>query len=182
MSSLAQPEPVPLDRPLLGASLGQAVSRFWRKYATFSGRASRSEYWWWYLVAVIVNGVLNSLGRSGGPVGGVFQGLAGLWSLAIVIPTLALLWRRLHDTGRSGLWAFAPIALGVIGTVLAISGLFALHVASGDGASLVPGGVLLGISGLAFVATLVVVLVLTLLPSNPAGERFDRRAPYPVSA
>ena len=45
----------PLWAPLYGASLPQAVRRFFAKYADFSGRASRSEYWWWYLVTVIVD-------------------------------------------------------------------------------------------------------------------------------
>ena len=44
----------PLDRPLYDATFGQAVSRFFRNYATFSGRASRSEYWWAYLFQSII--------------------------------------------------------------------------------------------------------------------------------
>ena len=38
--------PAPLDLPQYGATFGQAIARFWGKYTTFSGRASRSEYWW----------------------------------------------------------------------------------------------------------------------------------------
>ncbi|ARC56966.1 Inner membrane protein YhaI [Frondihabitans sp. 762G35] len=174
MSSLEQPVTVPMSQPLPGASFSQAVSRFWKKYATFSGRASRSEYWWWYLVAFLVNAFLNSLGRVDGPAGQVFQAVAGVWSLAIIIPTLALLWRRLHDTNRSGLWAFAPLVLAVIGVVLAVVGLVVLHVSTGQSASLAAGGVALVLAGAAFLASFVIVLILTLLPSNPAGARFDR--------
>ena len=64
---------MPLWAPLYGASFGEAVARFFMKYATFSGRASRSEYWWWALVSGIVSGVTNLLmlmGRfSGGNLG-----------------------------------------------------------------------------------------------------------------
>ncbi|GAA1929586.1 hypothetical protein GCM10009775_22050 [Microbacterium aoyamense] len=108
----------PLSQPFYGASFGQAFSRFWKKYATFTGRASRSEFWWWYLANVIVVGVLYALtailGFSGatidattgttvpGPLFVVGSSLLGLWGLAVLIPSLALAWRRLHDTNRSG--------------------------------------------------------------------------------
>src|SRR6185312_8282818 len=49
---------VPLDQPLYGASFGQAIKRFFTKYATFSGRASRSEYWWVQLFNFIIVAVL----------------------------------------------------------------------------------------------------------------------------
>jgi uncharacterized membrane protein YhaH (DUF805 family) len=114
--SAAQGE-VPLSAPYYGASLGVAFTRFWRKYATFSGRASRSEYWWWALVGVIVSIVINIIGSlaggiystdpsaaplTPGPGYGIYTTLSVLWFLAAVVPTLALVWRRLHDTNRSG--------------------------------------------------------------------------------
>ena len=46
---------VPLSQPLYGATLGQAVKRYFTKYATTSGRASRSEYWWATLAVGLVN-------------------------------------------------------------------------------------------------------------------------------
>ena len=51
----------PLWAPLYGASLPQAFQRFFKKYADFSGRASRSEYWWWYLVSFLVTVALELL-------------------------------------------------------------------------------------------------------------------------
>jgi uncharacterized membrane protein YhaH (DUF805 family) len=145
-----QPTAVPLDAPCYGASIGTAFSRFWQKYATFSGRASRSEYWWWYLIAIIVNTVFNILSFSLGGYGVQMDGtyapptagatviyvLWGIWALATIIPGLALLVRRLHDTDRSGFWVF----LGLVPFV---------------------GGI--------------IVLVFTILGPNPAGARFDRR-------
>ena len=61
-------------------------------YAQFEGRASRSEYWWFYLFTVLATAAADTLG---GTVG-------NLASLAFFLPSLALVARRLHDTGRSG--------------------------------------------------------------------------------
>ena len=63
-------------------------------YAQFEGRASRSEYWWFYLVTVLAGGVAD---RVSGTVGNIA-------SLVLLLPSLALAARRLHDTGRSGWW------------------------------------------------------------------------------
>ena len=63
-------------------------------YAQFEGRASRSEYWWFYLFTVLATAAADTLG---GTVG-------NLASLAFFLPGLALVARRLHDTGRSGWW------------------------------------------------------------------------------
>ena len=49
----------PLSAPLYGATFGQAIARFFKKYATFSGRASRSEFWWFFLFATVIYLVLN---------------------------------------------------------------------------------------------------------------------------
>jgi len=75
------------------------------KYVTFTGRSSRAAYWWFYLfgflvmvAALIIDLVLGT--------GYIFYGLA---ALALLLPNLAVLVRRLHDTGRSGWWV--PIAL-----------------------------------------------------------------------
>lgn len=84
----------------------ESVTAALRGYATFSGRSRRSEYWWFflatlvvYLVCAVLDGVVGST---------VFTLLA---FLALVVPTVAVTVRRLHDVGRSGAWwllAFAP--------------------------------------------------------------------------
>ncbi|AYG05365.1 DUF805 domain-containing protein [Gryllotalpicola protaetiae] len=102
-----------------------AVRRFFTKYAVFSGRASRAEYWWWYLVTIIINGVLSSLGRIDGATGTTFDVISYVWSLAILVPSLALLWRRLHDANHSGwnvFWVFLPIIGWIILLVFVIQG------------------------------------------------------------
>lgn len=79
--------------------MADAVRRVLTQYATFSGRARRSEYWWFYLayviaavVATIIDGIL------GVPV------LEVLLALGLLIPGLAVGVRRLHDVGKSGWW------------------------------------------------------------------------------
>jgi uncharacterized membrane protein YhaH (DUF805 family) len=88
-----------------------------KKYAVFSGRARRMEYWMFALFNSIISIVLAildaALGFSdkggGGPLG-------GLYSLAVLIPGLAVSVRRLHDIGRSGWWLFIGLipCVGVI--------------------------------------------------------------------
>jgi uncharacterized membrane protein YhaH (DUF805 family) len=76
-----------------------------QKYADFSGRARRSEYWWFFLFNVLVGiaaSVIDSiLGTRYGSGTGLVQALA---QLALLIPGIAVGVRRLHDTGRSGWW------------------------------------------------------------------------------
>ncbi|WP_144713958.1 DUF805 domain-containing protein [Curtobacterium pusillum] len=147
----------PLWAPWYGISFGNAIKRFFGKYARFDGRASRSEFWWWYLANFIVYAVLYTILGIGGAVsehrtvstgyssasviespsplyviGGI---LLVVWSLAILVPSIALAWRRLHDGNFAGPFFF----LGFIPFV---------------------GGIIL--------------LVMYLLPSKPEGARFDQ--------
>ena len=72
-------------------------------YADFSGRASRSEYWWFYLFTVIATAAAGALG---GQVG-------NLASIALFLPSVALFVRRLHDVGRRGWWFL--VAFTIVG-------------------------------------------------------------------
>ncbi|HYN67677.1 MAG TPA: DUF805 domain-containing protein [Ornithinibacter sp.] len=89
-------------------SFGQAVSTVFSKYATFSGRARRSEYWWWYLFVTLVFIVANVIDRAAGLTYGdaTYAGgwIASIAGLALLLPNLAVAVRRLHDTGRTGWW------------------------------------------------------------------------------
>lgn len=81
-------------------------------YAAFSGRARRSEYWYFVLVNFIIGFVLYLLGAMAH-----VTFLYAIYVLATFIPSLAVTVRRLHDTGRSGWWwliAFVPFVGAVV--------------------------------------------------------------------
>jgi len=93
---------------------GEAVSTVLKQYAEFSGRARRSEYWWYYLFFLIVYGVSFGIG----------VGVKAVWLpiiviLALVLPTLAVGVRRLHDTGRSGWFTLIGI-IPIVGPIVLI--------------------------------------------------------------
>jgi uncharacterized membrane protein YhaH (DUF805 family) len=89
---------------------GDAISTCFSKYATFSGRAARPEFWFWALFCFIVLVVLNIIQFTVSEAAGSILQL--LFELATLIPSIAVAARRLHDTDRSGWWqllAFIPI-------------------------------------------------------------------------
>lgn len=135
----------PLGAPWYGISFGAAARRGWKKYATFEGRASLSEYWWWVLFTTLLSlggyfMLLVSIGITAatGGVGAVLAVLVGIayvaLAVALFIPSLAIAVRRLHDANYSGLFyllVFVPFGS-------------------------------------------IVLLVFLLMPSNPAGAQYDR--------
>lgn len=89
-------------------SFSEAITSCFRQYATFNGRASRSEYWWYTLFVVIVSAVI-----------GVFEVMADISIPSAVnlvwgIPHLAVASRRLHDINRSGWWQAIGYSFGLI--------------------------------------------------------------------
>lgn len=95
----------------------QAVRTCLEKYVTFSGRAARAELWWWalavFLASLAVNLVDFVLFGSGN------QPLSSLFSLAVLLPNLAVGARRLHDIDRSGWWLLIGL-IPVIGVIVLI--------------------------------------------------------------
>jgi uncharacterized membrane protein YhaH (DUF805 family) len=152
LPSSGYPTDVPLSQPLYGASFSTAVKRFFQKYATFSGRASRSEYWW----AALFNGAITTVlyimamvmafagadPATGEPGAGFFLPLIlmSLYGLAVFIPGIAVSVRRLHDANFSG-FMYLLVLVPFVGGL--------------------------------------VVLIFMLMPSNPAGARFDEYQPQP---
>lgn len=100
---------------------GTAVASGARKYADFTGRAGVAEFWWFMLFVSIVSFGLGALNIST-PLGMLAIGttLASVWSVVVLLPTLAVAVRRLRDGGNSWLqllWLLVPIA-GIIVLVL----------------------------------------------------------------
>ena len=87
------------------------------KYICFDGRAGRGEYWRFILVSFVVSVILGFIPKAGGI-------LQLLWSLALLLPTLGVTARRLHDSGKSGwlqLLHLIPIIGGIILLIFCIS-------------------------------------------------------------
>ncbi len=111
----------------------QSVKSVFSKYATFSGRASRSEYWYFVLFNIIASIALfllgiaigAAVGGSDGAMGGLIVGyiLYVIYGLGVLIPSLAVTVRRLHDTNNSGwliLIGLIPCIGGIVLLVLTI--------------------------------------------------------------
>jgi uncharacterized membrane protein YhaH (DUF805 family) len=93
----------------------QATRTCLRKYFDFTGRATRSEFWWFFLFTILV-GMLTGLANE---VGMLPSFLESLLVLALWIPGFAVATRRLHDTNRSGWWQLLHL-LPLIGTLILI--------------------------------------------------------------
>lgn len=99
-------------------SLGTSIKTVLSKYACFSGRAQRSEFWWWTLVYYILSYIVSTVTYTSyaddmrlfiqtldfGYYPFEMYSLNGLFSLVFLLPNLGVTVRRLHDTGRSGWW------------------------------------------------------------------------------
>jgi uncharacterized membrane protein YhaH (DUF805 family) len=95
-------------------TFGEAISDGFSKYATFSGRSSRSAYWWWilfYVLIVIGASIIDAAAKT--------PALAVVVWLAFIIPNLAVLVRRLHDTDHSGWWVLIGL-IPLIGAIVLI--------------------------------------------------------------
>ena len=164
-----------------------------KRYAEFSGRSRRTEYWmfflfqmllgvaFWVLLAIVGGGALMSggdptaLAAAGGAIM-IVSALYVLVSLALLIPAIAVTVRRLHDTNRTGKWVLALVGAYVVmlvGTMMAAS--------SPDNPGL--GGILAMVGGIGALVLALVLLVFMFLegtrgPNNygadPKGEALDK--------
>ena len=135
-----------------------------RKYAVFSGRARRKEFWCFSLVSFIIVLVLTVLDNQLGTFHratdlGLF---VSLYCLAILIPEIAVTVRRLHDTGRSGWWILLMLPYGVVGAAMGAMSADEMPVAMG----------LVGIMSIIGLIGLVVLLVFMVLDSQPGSNQF----------
>jgi uncharacterized membrane protein YhaH (DUF805 family) len=133
----------------------EAVRTALSRYAQFTGRARRSEFWWFMLFAtglqllVTLIDIVLGLGL-----------LGSLVMLALLLPSLAVGVRRLHDTGRSGWWMLFPV---VLVPVLLVFGVYVSELGAGD-----MGGVFIGMGLMAWLPA----LVFTVLRGDDGPNRF----------
>lgn len=192
-----------LPRPMM--SFKEAVNTCFAKYIDFHGRARRSEFWWFSLFCLLVTvalfcpiAVLSYLEES--------QGIsmdAGLWALgyaisailaligilfifAILIPSLSVEVRRLHDIGRSGWWVFWSIVISIVASAVPFS-LFDFRTALDLGEiesftkafdlALLPALIML-VPKLGNWILEIVLLVFTLLDSHEGENQYGRSPKY----
>jgi uncharacterized membrane protein YhaH (DUF805 family) len=98
-------------------NFGQAITSGFQNYVNFQGRSSRSAFWFWALFTFIVSTAFQIL--SGGDNSSFFGLLGGLASLALLLPSLAVAVRRLHDIDRSG-WFILLGLIPIVGAIILI--------------------------------------------------------------
>ena len=89
------------------------------QYVGFAGRARRSEFWYWFLFKILLGIVTALLDRFLLGQTGALGTITGIVNLALLLPSLAVNARRLHDTGRSGWWQLL-LLIPVIGIIVLI--------------------------------------------------------------
>ena len=97
-------------------TFSEAISSGFRNYVGFSGRASRSEFWYWMLFTVLVSIAMTMIDLGILGISSNVNPFSSIWSLIAFLPSLAIGVRRLHDTDRNGWWwliAFIPL-IGII--------------------------------------------------------------------
>ena len=127
----------------------ESVKTGFQKYMDFSGRASRSEYWWFFLFTLIVRLVTTWI---------PFVGF--VIALALLLPSLSVTTRRLHDTNRTGWWMLLPIGLGLAAIIA---------------------GVVLGV-GVAILGSVVGFLTLLSFLIQPSDPYANQYGPNPLQA
>ena len=90
-------------------TFGESISTCFKKYAAFEGRATRSEFWWFFFFTFLASAAASM----------VSQTVAGLFCLAVLLPSLAVGARRLHDTDRSG-WFLLLWLIPIIGWIIVL--------------------------------------------------------------
>ena len=167
----------------------QSIVICFRKYFTFSGRATRPEYWWFFLFIFLCNlvlGIFDAILFSSetlpvevtesdelSPHDDESGPLVSLFSLATFLPMLAVGWRRMHDTGRSGLYLFYPL-IAMIGLGLFVWAFGGEALASGDPASLFQGlfGVVVALALVVIAISPFIVLWWLTRPSQPGQNQY----------
>lgn len=160
----------------------EAIKTCFSKAFTFTGRARRSEYWYWYLFSVIVSiplSIILEIIPEDAWILAFIVGLVALgWSFFNMIATLAVSVRRLHDTGRSGWWYGASMIGSFVWTMLVVAEIvvFAVYMIDGTSASmmgaLIPFLVVLLVTYIPLLAYSIVLLVWLCQDSTPGPNKY----------
>ena len=154
-------------------TLAQATRRCLGRYARFGGRASRREFWGFWVVCLI--GLVAAAAVDSVLTGGPGSGESGLlplaFALSVALPQLAAGWRRMHDSGRSGLFLVYPLIVLVgIGNFVGFLGIGATVPAGGDLGGAV--GLVLGLAMGVLVLSPLLVLWWLARPGDRQANRF----------
>ena len=96
-------------------SFVESIQTVLGKYCVFQGRARRSEYWWFTLAYSVVSGILSGLAQNST----LFAVISGIFSLALLLPSLGVNVRRLHDVNKSGWWILI-VLIPLVGWIIDI--------------------------------------------------------------
>ena len=142
------------------------------KYADFTGRAPRPEYWWYVLALVILSIVARIIDSIlGMKILGPYGPLSLIVTLGLLVPNLAVSVRRLHDTNRSGWWVLLPLVPYCIAFI--VGGAAMMGAASGGSSlGMMAGAGIAGIFLLIGFICAIVLLVFMCLPSTPGDNRY----------
>lgn len=124
----------------VGPSFWGSFGHCMKNYCNFRGRATRTEYWGWIVVNALIGCGLQLVALFATLGGGsnvyaaeaASDAVEGLWNLAVMLPALAVMGRRLHDVGWSAKQMLGPIALGIVGLTLIIFGVGLENFETGD--------------------------------------------------
>jgi uncharacterized membrane protein YhaH (DUF805 family) len=139
------------------------------KYAQFSGRSTRAEFWWFSLACFVVGFLVDAIDMAMGSE----IGLIGMvYGLGLFIPTISVSVRRLHDTNRSGWWILVPVVPAVIfGFLTTAAKLDSVLDPSGT-ASTTAISTSMFVPLIAFLFACLIVTIFMFLPGNKAANRF----------
>lgn len=140
-----------------------------KRYAHFNGRAPRAEYWWFYLGTVIVGFLAEIL--DGSLMSEEVGWLSLVVNLGLIVPSIAVAVRRLHDTDRSGWWLLAPVLPA------AVFGYQAIQAALSGSIDTWDPGVLAMIAIAALLIACIVLLIFMVLPGT-TGPNSHGSDPY----
>ena len=133
-------------------SFTQSIKTCLSKYLVFSGRASRSEYWWFVLFIVLASVAISILDltllgtdqeNGQGP-----NSPNSIFHLVIFLPLLAAGWRRLHDTGRPGWYLLAPVAFSVATMIILLTGVAVFSASGEDSEAIRSAAAFIGVTGM----------------------------------